>query len=669
MYYKSLPIKTFILLLILAIPAFVSAQITPNDAISQMSKGINMGNTLESPNEGEWGNPLAQEYYFDMYKNEGFNVVRIPVRWDLHLGTTSPYKINETWFKRVEQIIDWGLARGLFIVVNTHHDSWIKDNYDNPINQARFDSLWSQVAVRFKNKSEKLIFEICNEPQGVMTKAQNDDMHQKAIDVIRKTNPTRLIIFQGIDWGGSDALINAAIPPNDPYLIGSFHSYDPYPFGLVGTGTFGTAADINTLKVKFQKVKDWSVKNNIPVFLGEFGSMAKCDFNSRMKQYKTYVELSETFGFSLCAWDDGGDFKIMNRSAKTWFDDIKDILTHSSLLSPKIQKLSIVKDTIVKIDWTNFATDYDSISIERRTSASTFKRIASVKGDTTSFSESKLSRNQEYYYRLVAHYTNGSVLISYPQKILLPTYVPKEPVIRELFTGQVPPIPGRIEMENFDIGEDGLTYHDTDLKNTPQDYRPTEPVDILAIGNGVYYVIDNYPGEWLEYTVNVAEKGIYELSASIAAFAGGGTFRLKIGTVESEIINAPTTYSWTKTKPVSFSMNLESGTQIMRLSFIAKPLFYIDYMDIKKVVTSITSKIAMNNGFTVFQKQQNLIFKLEMDHPTEVLKIYNILGTVVKVIEQPETNFILPIQDLHSGVYIIQAISGEQKFSKKIVIQ
>ena len=665
MYNKNLPNYSFILLLLLlAIPAFVSAQLTPKDAISQMTKGINMGNTLESPNEGEWST-TAKEYYFDMYKNEGFDFVRIPVRWDMHLGTASPYKINETWFKRVEQIIDWGLSRGLYVVVNSHHDSWIKDDYNNPINQARFDSLWSQVAVRFKNKSEKLIFEICNEPQGVMTKAQNDDMHQKAIDVIRKTNPTRLIIFQGIDWGGSDALINAAIPKNDPYLIGSFHSYDPYPFGLLGTGTFGTAADINILKVKFQKVKDWSVKNNVPVFLGEFGSMGKCDYNSRMKQYKTYVELAETYGFALCAWDDGGDFKILNRSEKTWFDDIKDILVHSSLLSPKMPKLSIVQDTIIKLDWTNMVTDFDSIYIERRTIPSTFKRIASLKGTAITFSEHNLTRNTDYIYRVIASTRDGVDLYSYPQKIFIKFSVLTD---RKPFTGQAIAIPGKVEAENFDIGGEGFTYHDSDLKNISGVYRPNEPIDIIDKGNGTFLVSDNNPGEWLEYSINVVEKGPYDITAYTAAFAGGGTFRVKIGAIESEIISAPTTYSWYNTKTANFTMNLDAGIQIMRLTIIAKPLFNIDYLDFSKSTTAISAHNILNDGFTVFQKQQDLIFKLDMDHPFEVLKIYNILGSVVKTIEKPEANFSTSIQDLHSGVYIVQAICGSQKFSKKIVI-
>ncbi|HAQ18182.1 MAG TPA: hypothetical protein DCR40_02995 [Prolixibacteraceae bacterium] len=666
MYKYKKPIH-FLFTLLFAIPAIVSAQLSPKDAISQMRKGINLGNTLEPPREGEWGNPSTQEYMFDMYKQEGFNCIRIPVRWDKHTGTTSPYKIDETWFTRVEQILDWGLSKGLYMVVNSHHDDWIKTGYTSAVNRARFDSIWSQVATRFKNKPERLIFEVMNEPVE-MTKAQSDDVHQRILSIIRKTNPTRLVIFQGINWGGSDGLLGAAIP-NDKFIIGSFHSYDPYTFGLQGQGIWGSASDISALKSKFQTVKDWSIKNDIPVFLGEFGSIKKCDYNSRMKHYKTYVELSHSFGFSSCAWDDGGDFRIMNRSAKTWDDDIKDILTHSSELSPKMPRLSIFQDTIVKLFWTNQATDYDSIYIERRLSSTTFKRIATYKGDAISYSDFNLPQNKEYFYRVIAHYNNGPDLYSYPQKVLLPTYVPKPPVLRELFTGKALEIPGRIEAENFDIGEEGLTYHDSDLKNITGAYRPNEPIDIYDLGNGKYFVIDNYPGEWLEYTVNVAQKGTYDISATIAAFAGGGTFRIKIGAVESEIIKAPTTSSWVNIKTVSFSMNLEAGQQIMRLTFIDKPLFYMDYLDFKRIIPVGNQADFSENPVTIMQNDLELIINSNMDKPVETCTIYNILGSVVKTVRNPDINFRISTRDIQSGIYIVQVISGGQKLSKKIIIQ
>lgn len=644
----------------------VSAQLTPKDAISQMRKGINLGNTLEGPNEGDWGNPPAQEYYFDMYKNTGFDFVRIPVRWDQHLGKTAPFKVDAAWMNRIEQIVDWGLARGLFIVMNSHHDSWIKDTYSNPVNQARFDSLWSQIAVRFKDKSDHLIFEICNEPVN-MTKAQNDEMHRNAMQIIRKTNPTRLIIFQGIDWGGSDGLINAEIP-QDNYVIGSFHSYDPYLFGLEGKGTWGSTNDINTLKAKFQTVKNWSDKNKIPVFLGEFGSVKTADYNSRMKHYKTYMELSTSFGFAPAAWDDGGDFRIFNRQQKSWDDDLKDILVNSSELSPKSPRLQLVQDTIIRLSWSNPATDYDSIFIERRTAGIKWARIDTLPGNAVSFDDPNLPQAREYYYRVIAHYTNKPDLYSYPQKILLPTYVPPEPLVRTLYTGMPLAIPGKIEAEFFDAGGEGFTYHDSDLRNSTQSLRPNEGVDIYDLGSNVYLVAENFPGEWEEYTVNVAQKGRYQFTAPIAAFEGGGTFQVTIGNSKSDSIVAPTSYSWVKTKPVTFTMALDAGVQIMRITYLTKPLFNLDYLDAVRLIPDGIPPADNLNPVQIHQSNNELIIQSGSGQPVNQLKLYSITGSEIRTILNPEPVFRMSTQTLHTGVYILQFISGQQKFSKKIVI-
>ncbi|MGC9354978.1 MAG: cellulase family glycosylhydrolase, partial [Mariniphaga sp.] len=70
------------------------AQISPHEAITQMQKGINLGNTHEPPTEAGWNNPKAEEYYFDLYKEAGFHVVRIPVRWDNYTAKTPPYEID-----------------------------------------------------------------------------------------------------------------------------------------------------------------------------------------------------------------------------------------------------------------------------------------------------------------------------------------------------------------------------------------------------------------------------------------------------------------------------------------------------------------------------------------------------------------------------------------------
>jgi aryl-phospho-beta-D-glucosidase BglC (GH1 family) len=652
---------------LLIIQTVTSAQITPQEAILLMQKGINLGNTLEPPYEGNW-NPPAQEYYFDMYKAAGFSCVRVPVRWDKHTGTVSPYKIDESWLQRVEEVLDWGLERDFFVVVNSHHDDWIKQNYTDPNIRARFDSIWTQISERFQYKSEKLIFEILNEPYG-LTKEQNDDMHKRILSIIRKTNPTRIVIFQGHNWGGSDELITAAIPDDD-YVIGSFHSYDPYEFGLLGEGTWGTSYDITALKNKFIKVKNWSDANNIPVFLGEFGSVRSCDYNSRMKHYKAYVQFAQNYGFAYCAWDNGvldysdNGLGILDRAAKKW-DEVKDILIYSSSQSPANPKLSLFQDTIIHLLWTNIVPDNDSIYIQRRKTTDEYVKIATLKGDTSSFYDINTLPNNYYYYRIIAHYNSGEDIYSYPVRIFMPVYVPR---VRELFLGVPATIPGTVEAENFDIGGEGLTYHDSDPINIAGAYRPKEGVDIYdRLGDG-YHIGNALPGEWYEYTADVESNGEYIMNVYLASLEGGGKFQVKIGGVDSDTLIAPVSYSWLNTKSVSSTINLIEGVQIMRFSVIAEPLFNIDKIvfELPNTVEDPESDIFLFNVF--LNQNRELIFIYNNNASVRLVQIYDITGSLIRSITDPEINMKLSTSGMPSGIYIVHSLTDNQKFTRKIII-
>lgn len=85
-------------------------------AFTDLGRGINMGNFLESPlsdgGEGAWvGGRLIQENDFTIIKNAGFKTVRIPIRWDDYAGTSSPYTINSTFMTRVKTVVGWALAQ------------------------------------------------------------------------------------------------------------------------------------------------------------------------------------------------------------------------------------------------------------------------------------------------------------------------------------------------------------------------------------------------------------------------------------------------------------------------------------------------------------------------------------------------------------------------------
>jgi hypothetical protein len=641
----------------LAIPAI--AQLSPWDAVPLMQKGINLGNTLEPPQEGGWNNPAAQEYYFDLYKEAGFKTVRIPIRWDEHTAETSPYAITESWMQRVEQIVDWALERDLFVVINSHHDNWIKETYGSPVIRARFDSIWSQISVRFKDKSERLLFEVLNEPYG-LTKTQNDDMHARILSIIRKTNPTRIVIFQGHNWGGSDELLTAAVP-DDNFIMGSFHSYDPYLFGLEGQGTWGTSGDYLTLENKFKAVKNWSDIHNIPVFLGEFGSLRSCDYNSRMKHYRAYVELSLKYGFISCAWDDGGDFRIMERAAHKW-DEVKDILIYTSSSAPQLN-LKIVQGTQVQVSWNN-SLSADSIFIEYRTPTGSFNRVASLYSDSVSWLHSGRTEEVYHHYRVIALYNNGEQKYSQPQRIFVPEYIPQ---VRGYFLGSPLDVPGTIEVEDFDTGGEGLSWHEASITNIGGAYRVTESVDIYSFASGGYYISNVWPGEWFEHTINVETEGDYIVSFLVASKQEGGTFQLKAAASLSDTILVPSTQSSVVTTTVSDTLFLEAGIQLIRFTIIDIPYFSIDKMIFSRVPIITGFENPAEGDFNMIQFNDQLTIELTESTNVEIIQLFDSNGRLLKTFIEPELTMHIPLSDFAHGLYIIKVTSKSGSMTRKFI--
>ncbi len=645
----------------------MSAQVTANEAIAQMKKGINMGNTLEPPLEGGWNNGPAQEYLFDIYQEAGFDFVRVPVRWDKHTGTTPPYAVDATWMDHVEEVLDWGLERGMYVVVNSHHDHWIKEDYENAALRARFDSIWVQIAAHFKDKSDRLIFEICNEPEG-LTKAQSSELHLRVYNLIRETNPTRMVMFQGPPWGSSEGLMDSEIPdPGNPYLIGSFHSYDPWPFGLEGTGSFGSDYDINKLDNKFNGVKTWSDGNNIPIFLGEFGCNKDADYISRMTHYSTYGRLCEKYGFAPCTWDDGGKFWMLQRVEHYW-NETFDYYMFGSVSSPDKPTTKLYNDSIIWLSWTNMITDNDEIVIQRRTAGTEYEDIATLDPSESSFHDEDLPQDETYYYRVIAKYSGGDMYYSYPAMILLPVYVPDT---RGPFLGTARAIPGTVEAEDFDEGGDGVAYHDVDDWIVPGDYRTNVGVDIYDM-NGEGFIIGNFsPGEWCEYTVDVEESADYKVIAHMATFLGGGTLEIEFGELSSGAMVAPTTNNLIITDTVSTVMSLEEGEQIMRVTCLAEPSYNFDKVEFELIAEDpdgIVGSLAEQMKLKVYQDQsRDVIIEFDQNTALQMINVYSITGRLLYSSDDPMTDQYLPSSLFRQGLYIISARSAAGLVTKKFL--
>lgn len=662
-FTKILKMKTFCALLsLLVLSLTVNAQITPSEALEQMGRGTNLGNTLEPPTEGAWNNPAAKEVYFDAYVDAGFKTVRIPVTWDKHTATASPYTITASWLDRVEEIVDWGLSRDMFVILNAHHEGWLKEDFGNPSVRARFDSIWSQISVHFKGKSEKLFFEILNEPRthshDGLTQAQIDDANKRLLGIIRKDHPTRIVVYSGKGWASSGDMMAAAVP-DDPYIMAYFHSYNPWSFAGESNGIWGSTADRNAIYSQFANVRNWANQNNVEILLGEFGAMWDCDYNSRMLHYATYVRACLKYNFAFTVWDDGGWFEVLKRGSLTW-QDSKDILIFTTLQSPDNLNLTIVRDTAIRVAWKPGSEPCDTIFIERRVNNGAFKPYAGLAPDVTSFVDTLTQNFTDYTYRVIT-LTDTIRNYSYPAKISM------QVAIRKPFNGSFCLLPGTVEAEDYDLGGEGLAYHETTEENIPGFYRPKEGVDIENRA-GSLRVTNCEPGEWMDYCVEVAEAGSYRVTVPVASMDGGGIFRILFNGKHAATLTVPETGSWTTTTDVSASFDMEAGKQLMRILILKRPNFNLDKFIFSNVTALEEQEVASLNLYP--NPASEVLFVSSENRPLEGdISIFSAGGVLIKQLEQGSAHQGIDVSELVDGIYLLRISHDKGVENRRFVIQ
>ena len=142
------------------------------DIVKEMRIGWNLGNTFDSWRddlkitdlpyrfETAWGNPETTQELIDTVIDQGFNVIRIPVTWKNHIREAPEYRIEEQWMQRVKEVVDYAYNRGVYVIINMHHEDWNEPYYDNEEAAAAImRAVWTQIAEVFQDYDEHLIFE------------------------------------------------------------------------------------------------------------------------------------------------------------------------------------------------------------------------------------------------------------------------------------------------------------------------------------------------------------------------------------------------------------------------------------------------------------------------------------------------------------------------------
>jgi endoglucanase len=333
----------------------------------RLLRGMNLGNALDAPNEGEWG-VVLDESDFSRIHGAGFDHVRLPVRFNAHASSAAPYTIAPPFLGRVDWAVLQALKNDMAVIVDLHNYGDIMT--DPEAQRARFVALWQQIAEHYRNAPDAVSFELLNEPHDKLTASVWNSILRDALRAVRTTNPTRTVIVEGVDWASAKNLRDTLSMPDDPNLVASFHMYQPILFTHQGAPWMGP--EYKTLGIRFPGpppspllpvpsalsvawVRRWFERYNaepaatnpsgpstiaeqldmaasfaaahrVPVYMGEFGTVDHADIASRAAWTRATRKEAERRGFGWAYWDDGASCAVYDRKKSEWVPELKSAL-------------------------------------------------------------------------------------------------------------------------------------------------------------------------------------------------------------------------------------------------------------------------------------------------------------------------------------------------------
>lgn len=158
---------------------------------------------------------------------------------------------------------------------------------------------------------------------------------------------------------------------------------------------------------------------------------------------------------------------------------------------------------------------------------------------------------------------------------------PPEPIERKPFKGEKASVPGTVEAENFDEGNNGDSYEDMgngDAAESAFTYRGSDYMAAVVdggTGKAIGYTNEN---EWYEYTIDVAQDGEYEIAANVSNGSGAGTLDLSLdGKSLASLSFTGTSNDWDTYEEATGKASLTKGEHVLRIT-IASANTNVDYV-------------------------------------------------------------------------------------------
>ena len=348
--------------------------LTALEATRLMGNGINLGNTLEACDnnvgiktntplsyETHWGQPKTTQAMIDGMKAAGFDTIRIPVAWmtnATHLYE-GDYTIDADYMDRVEEVVRYAHKAGMYVIINDHWDGGWYGMFGSESAETRalameaYKGMWQQIAERFRDYSDYLIFESANEELGgrfdensplycsdsVVTYLTDDEryaltneINQTFVDVVRATggnNATRFLLIAGYSTNIDQTCDDRFQMPKDTAdskLMVSVHYYDPWSYcgasSAASATKWGKVSDYEYLDQQLAKMTKFT-EAGYGVVIGEYGALPGSDGlkDNTLAYHTAFLDACTKYNLTNCLWDCSGLYK---RVSQTFADD--DIL-------------------------------------------------------------------------------------------------------------------------------------------------------------------------------------------------------------------------------------------------------------------------------------------------------------------------------------------------------
>jgi endoglucanase len=351
----------------------------PDNALQRapFTRGVNLTSWFEMWQPGPGNLKMYDEEDIRNIKSLGADIVRLPVHFDMLSSGAPEYKINETVWKYLDKAVDWCEKYQIHIVIDDHSFNGLPDDKypSGRIINNHLQKVWPQVAARYKDRSDYVLYEILNEPQ-LSSAAEWNKIQGEALKTIRRYDTKHTVVVSGNEWSSAHALSSVKVY-DDPGLIYTFHCYLPMTFTHQGASWAGREleqlsgipfpydekrmppvpdkvkgtwmetelvknypADGNAdaVRKELTTAKNFGDKNHVALWCGEMGAYDKNSIHEdRVRWYKQISSLLSELDIPFCVWGYGGSFGLFRKgSAEQYpYDLDADIVSAAGFTVPE----------------------------------------------------------------------------------------------------------------------------------------------------------------------------------------------------------------------------------------------------------------------------------------------------------------------------------------------